>query len=261
MICCYLTVTAGCGGETEYLDLTEKTQLGAYITLAVVSSTPEPDGGGGKLEVGDSCPDCGGRGMVGDGTIENKCNRCNGTGVIQKGDPDVAAMSEDDGGTWMTNKEVEEWRDETWMDELAQADLPPQLIADIKGAIKRWIENTADSIKQDRSNPAEPPAFAPTQEDREGGNVLPWSPEPDATPELDSDGIPRPPAMPGQKSCLCGPECPYCNGDCDPCNCLFCRLPAPGPGPLLSEQPLIASYVFKDGTIFIKDGAELIPVE
>ena len=105
MSCCLLIAIVGCDpvDNKEYLDLTEKTQLGAYISLAVVTSTPEPDGGGGKLQVGDECPDCLGRGMVGDGTIENKCSRCNGTGKVQAGDPDVAAMSEDEGETWSTN--------------------------------------------------------------------------------------------------------------------------------------------------------------
>ena len=58
MICCYLAVIAGCDpvDDKQYLDLTERMQLGAYVSLAVVTSTPEPDGGGGKLEVGDSCP-------------------------------------------------------------------------------------------------------------------------------------------------------------------------------------------------------------
>ena len=108
--CCFILLIAGCDPveEKDYLDLTEKTQLGAYISLAVVTSTPAPDGGGGKLQVGDECPDCLGRGSVGDGTIENKCSRCNGTGKIQPGDPDVAAMSEDGGETWSTNAEVAE---------------------------------------------------------------------------------------------------------------------------------------------------------
>jgi hypothetical protein len=234
MICCYLAVIVGCSpfDEKDYLDLNEKTQLGAYISLAVVTSTPEPDGGGGKLEVGDSCPDCGGRGMVGDGTIESKCNRCNGTGKIQPNDPDVADV----------------------------ASLDPQRVADIKSGLKDWIADKAIGAIENRSTPAEPPRFAPTSEDKEGGSVLPWSPEPDATPELDSDGIPRPPSMPSQKPCLCGPECP-CGGLCISCDCIYCGLPEPGPGPLLSQQPLIASYVFKDGSIFVKEGDELKPVE
>jgi len=257
-----MVAIVGCdpANNKEYLDLTEKTQLGAYISLAVVSSTPEPDGGGGKLNVGDECPDCLGRGMVGDGTIENKCNRCNGTGKVQPGDPDVASMSSDNGKTWMTNAEVAEWMDETWEDELAQSSLTPQQIAEIKSAIKRWVQDTAQAVMDDRPLPAPPPKYAPTQEDIEGGNILPWSPEGGSTPEVDSDGIPRPPKMPAQKRCLCGPEC-GCGGNCDPCNCIYCELPDPGPGPLLSEQPLIASYVLKDGTIYIKDGDELKPVE
>ena len=111
MICLCILLVAGCDPveDKDYLDITEKTQLGAYISLAVVTSDPEPDGGGGKLNVGDECPDCLGRGMVGDGTIENKCSRCNGTGKIQPGDPDVAAMTSDGGETWMTNAEAAEW--------------------------------------------------------------------------------------------------------------------------------------------------------
>ena len=111
MISCLLAVIAGCDPveDKDYLDLTEKTQLGAYISLAVATSEPEPDGGGGKLEVGSECPDCLGRGMVGDGTIENKCSRCNGTGKIQKGDPDVAAIVDDFNETVMTNAEVGDW--------------------------------------------------------------------------------------------------------------------------------------------------------
>ena len=119
--CLCILLIAGCDPveEKDYLDLTEKTQLGAYISLAVVTSTPEPDGGGGgKLQVGDTCPDCGGRGSVGDGTIESTCNRCKGTGKIQAGDPDVAAMSNDNGETCMTNAEVGAWMEETWEDEL-----------------------------------------------------------------------------------------------------------------------------------------------
>ena len=115
ILCLCFLLIAGCDPveEKDYLDLTEKTQLGAYISLAVVSSDPAPDGGGGKLQVGDECPDCLGRGSVGDGTIENKCSRCNGTGKIQPGDPDVAAMSEDEGETWMTNAEVASWYADT----------------------------------------------------------------------------------------------------------------------------------------------------
>jgi hypothetical protein len=262
MICCCLAVTVGCNpvDNKEYLDLTEKTQLGAYISLAVVSSTPEPDGGGGKLNVGDECPDCLGRGMVGDGTIENKCNRCNGTGKVQPGDPDVASMSSDNGKTWMTNAEVTEWMDETWEDELAQSSLTPQQIADIRSAIKRWIQDTAQSVIDDRPVPSPPPKFAPTQEDIEGGNVLPQSPNPGASGAMPEDEVIRSPKAPSQKRCLCGPEC-GCGGDCDPCNCIYCGLPESGPGPLLSEQPLIATYVFKDGAIYVKDGEELKPLE
>ena len=264
--CLCILLIAGCDPveEKDYLDLTEKTQLGAYVSLAVVTSDPEPDGGGGKLKVGDECPDCLGRGMVGDGTIENKCNRCNGTGKIQAGDPDVAAMSLDDGETWLTNAEVSEWYNKNYEhelnDTLAQSGIDPSIIAQIKSALKRYIENLADSAMENHTKTPPPPTFAPTQEDRQAGNVLPWSPEGGADPSMESPENGNLPKLPSQKGCLCGPEC-ACGGNCDPCNCIFCKLPDPGPGPLLSEEPLIASYVYKDGIIYEKNGEELKPVE
>lgn len=178
MICSCLAVTLGCDPveDKEYLDLTEKTQLGAYISLAVVTSTPEPDGGGGKLEVGSECPDCLGRGMVGDGTIENKCSRCNGTGKIQKGDPDVAAVVDDFNETVMTNAE----------------------------AIEAFAADTP-------------------------------------------------------KGCLCDPACPDCDGNCDPCNCLFClprKDPLPDPMPSPMEET-----VRRNGQLYRKEGNMLVPVE
>ena len=47
--CLCILLIAGCNPveEKDYLDLTEKTQLGAYISLAVVTSDPEPDGAEG----------------------------------------------------------------------------------------------------------------------------------------------------------------------------------------------------------------------
>jgi len=71
----------------------ELCQLGAYISIAVVSADADGGGGGGGsgLKVGDVCPECRGVGEVGDGVVMMKCERCNGTGKVQPNDPDLAA--------------------------------------------------------------------------------------------------------------------------------------------------------------------------
>lgn len=175
--CCMVAIV-GCDpvDDKDYLDITEKTQLGAYISLAVVTSTPEPDGGGGKLNVGDECPDCQGSGRLGDGTVEMKCDRCNGTGKVQKGDPDVAAVVNEFNETVMTNAE----------------------------AIEAFASDTP-------------------------------------------------------KKCLCDPACPDCDGNCDPCNCLFClprKDPLPDPVPAPMEET-----VRRNGQLYRKEGNMLVPVE
>jgi hypothetical protein len=42
--------------------------------VALPDSTPRP---------GDRCPNCDGRGYVGDGTIKTKCQPCGGDGVVK----------------------------------------------------------------------------------------------------------------------------------------------------------------------------------
>ena len=39
-----------------------------------------------------------------------------------------------------------------------------------------------------------------------------------------------------QKRCLCTSECPYCDGKCNPCDCIYEPLPPPGPGKPMSDK-------------------------
>ena len=85
-----ILTTCGCSPESVFT-LQDRTDLGAYLAYNIVlqEDIPDPDVPDGKP--GDKCPECDGRGVIGDGTIEYKCNSCNGTGVI----PDTGAVSED----------------------------------------------------------------------------------------------------------------------------------------------------------------------
>jgi len=85
-----VSATCGCSPESVFT-LQDRTDLGAYLAHAIVlqEDIPNPDVPDGKP--GDKCPECDGRGVIGDGTIEYKCNSCNGTGVI----PDTGAVVEE----------------------------------------------------------------------------------------------------------------------------------------------------------------------
>lgn len=65
-------------------DPTISADLACETARAVVqlraARTPTPDH---KPKPGDVCPNCDGRGYVGDGTIKTKCQPCNGTGRVQ----------------------------------------------------------------------------------------------------------------------------------------------------------------------------------
>ena len=47
-----------------------------------------------KPKPGDVCPNCNGRGKVGDGTIETRCVPCDGTGRVQAEFPEPATVAE-----------------------------------------------------------------------------------------------------------------------------------------------------------------------
>ena len=114
----------------------------------------------------------------------------------------------------------------------------PDLTPEQAEAVRKIISEILKAADDAMPETPPPPTFAPTQEDRQAGNVLPWSPEGGADPTMESPENGNLPKLPSPKRCLCGPEC-GCGGDCDPCPCLFNKLPKPGPGPLLSKQPIV----------------------
>lgn len=117
----------------------------------------------------------------------------------------------------------------------------PDLTPEQAEAIRKIINDILTAADGTAPTPVMPPKFAPI-----GSNDSPASVPAigdksftgGGNAEPIGDGITRSPKLPSQKRCLCGPEC-SCGGNCDPCHCLFNKLPEPGPGPLLSEQPLM----------------------
>lgn len=94
-----LILLSGCTPAEQLppISTEELCQLGAYISIAVVTVGEDGGGGGGGgsgLKVGDPCLECRGLGQVGDGTVMMKCERCKGTGKVQPDDPDLGSMSE-----------------------------------------------------------------------------------------------------------------------------------------------------------------------
>ena len=58
-------------------DLAVETARGVVQLRAKPDATPD-----GKPKPGDKCPNCEGRGYVGDGTVKVKCQPCNGGGKV-----------------------------------------------------------------------------------------------------------------------------------------------------------------------------------
>ena len=78
----------------------ERHRLAAFVSY-VVTTAPSEGGSSDTVKVGDWCPDCtpGGKplypskpGMVGDGSVFEKCGRCGGTQKVQPNDPDLGGM-------------------------------------------------------------------------------------------------------------------------------------------------------------------------
>ena len=59
-------------------DLAVETARGVVQLRAKPDATPD-----GKPKPGDKCPNCEGRGYVGDGTVKVKCQPCDGTGRVK----------------------------------------------------------------------------------------------------------------------------------------------------------------------------------
>ena len=97
----FVLLCAGCGLPVQpavppAIDEPELYKLGAWVSFETATHDPGGGGGGAKLKVGDKCPDCAGTGRIGDGVIENPCERCRATGKVQPGDPELATRSTDE---------------------------------------------------------------------------------------------------------------------------------------------------------------------
>lgn len=73
---------AGCiatlpSDPTISADLAVETARGVVQLRAKPDATPD-----GKPKPGDPCPNCDGRGYVGDGTVKVQCQPCNGGGKV-----------------------------------------------------------------------------------------------------------------------------------------------------------------------------------
>ena len=77
-----LVVLAGCVATLPN-DATISADLAAETARAIVEmrAAPQPEPG---PKPGDTCPNCKGKGYVGDGTVKTKCLPCDGTGKVQK---------------------------------------------------------------------------------------------------------------------------------------------------------------------------------
>lgn len=83
-LCVFLLAVAGCMATLPH-DPTISADVSVELARAIVQlraapdATPEDD----KPKPGDKCPNCEGRGYVGDGTVKVKCQPCDGTGKVK----------------------------------------------------------------------------------------------------------------------------------------------------------------------------------
>ena len=77
-----LIALAGCVATLPD-DATISADLACETARAVVLERARPDVPDEKPQPGDKCPNCGGRGYVGDGTVKVKCQPCDGTGRVK----------------------------------------------------------------------------------------------------------------------------------------------------------------------------------
>jgi RecJ-like exonuclease len=64
-------------------DATISADLACEAARAAVLERANPDVPDDKPKPGDKCPNCDGRGYVGDGTVKVKCQPCDGTGRVK----------------------------------------------------------------------------------------------------------------------------------------------------------------------------------
>jgi hypothetical protein len=78
-----LIALAGCVATLPE-DPTISADLACEVARAVVQLRAAPDATpDDKPKPGDKCPNCDGRGYVGDGTVKVKCQPCEGTGRVK----------------------------------------------------------------------------------------------------------------------------------------------------------------------------------
>lgn len=78
-----LIAVAGCVATLPD-DPTISADLACEVARAVVQLRAVPDATpDNKPKPGDKCPNCDGRGYVGDGTVKVKCQPCDGTGRVK----------------------------------------------------------------------------------------------------------------------------------------------------------------------------------
>jgi hypothetical protein len=79
----FLIGMAGCVATLPD-DPTISADLACEVARAVVQLRAAPDATpDDKPKPGDKCPNCDGRGYVGDGTVKVKCQPCDGTGRVK----------------------------------------------------------------------------------------------------------------------------------------------------------------------------------
>ena len=76
---------AGCAPTGPVFTIPDRAGLGAFLAFEVVGNSgtvapPAPDNT--PAPAGSTCPECGGKGKVGDGTVMLTCPECNGTGKV-----------------------------------------------------------------------------------------------------------------------------------------------------------------------------------
>ncbi len=77
-----LIALAGCIATLPN-DATISADLACELARGVVQLRAAPEVPDDKPKPGDKCPNCEGRGYVGDGTVKVKCQPCDGTGRVK----------------------------------------------------------------------------------------------------------------------------------------------------------------------------------
>lgn len=77
----FLLALAGCIA-TMPTDPSISADLACETSLAILRLRAKPDATPDAPKPGDKCPNCDGRGYVGDGTVKVQCQPCRGTGKV-----------------------------------------------------------------------------------------------------------------------------------------------------------------------------------